>query len=337
MPRSESKTISVSHSGDVVTARRLARSMAAEIGFSDQAAEEIGLVASELAANLIRHAREGQLSLERLAAGGRVGLQVEAVDSGPGIENVDLAMMDGFSTAGGLGIGLGTANRLMDELSVDTKRRKGTQVVGRRWLRKPAAPTEHCPLEFGVATRPHPQMEVNGDAFVVQKWEQSALVAVIDGLGHGQFAHRAAQAARQYVATHFDRPLAEIFRGVGYSCRATRGVVMALARFDWALRQLTLASVGNVEVRVCGNSRPVRFISRRGVVGGQAPTPLITECGWEAQELLVLHTDGLKSHWAWQGFGHLRDQSATSIAQELLRALARDNDDATVVVVKEHA
>ena len=77
-----------------------------------------------------------------------------------------------------------------------------------------------------------------------------ALVGVIDGLGHGQFAHRAAQTARQYVENHFDLPLDQIFRGVGRACRATRGVVMALARFDWGQGRLAFASVGNIAVRV---------------------------------------------------------------------------------------
>jgi hypothetical protein len=87
-------------------------------------------------------------------------------------------------------------------------------------------------MEFGVATRPRTFGAVNGDAFVVKPWARSVLAGIIDGLGHGQFAHRAAQTARQYVESHFDQPLDQIFRGTGRACRATRGVVMALARFD---------------------------------------------------------------------------------------------------------
>ncbi|MCC7265642.1 MAG: ATP-binding protein [Candidatus Latescibacteria bacterium] len=307
--------------------------MAVAVGFPAQGAEEIALVTSELAANLVRHAGEGEVLLVRLEEDGRLGLQVEAVDCGPGISDLDLAMTDGFSTAGGLGYGLGTANRLMEELNIETQRGKGTRVVGRRWLR----PLEHlgtCPLEVGVATRPYPQMEVNGDAFVVRKWAEGALVAVIDGLGHGQLAHLAAQAAQRYVANHFDRPLEDIFRGVAHSCRATRGVVMAVARLDWGLQRLTYASVGNVEARVFGGDKPVVLTARRGVLGGRAPAPLVTEIPWEPHNLLVLHTDGLKSHWTWAEFTSQRQQSAAIFAEELLRTQARDNDDVVVIVMK---
>ncbi len=61
--------------------------------------------------------------------------------------------------------------------------------------------------------------------------------------------------ARQYVESHYDLPLPAIFRGVGRACRATRGVVMALARFDWDQGRLSFASVGNIEVRVLTTAR----------------------------------------------------------------------------------
>jgi serine/threonine protein phosphatase PrpC len=190
------------------------------------------------------------------------------------------------------------------------------------------------PLDFGAATRPYPGKMVNGDAFVIEQWDGSALVAVIDGLGHGQFAHRAAQAARQYVETHLDQPLKIIFRGVGRTCRATQGVVMALARIDWALGKLTFASVGNVEARILGSPQPVNFIVRRGVIGLNAPDPVVTEHRWEPTHVLVLHSDGLKTHWRWEDFAHLQDAAASVVAQQLLQRLARDDDDVTVVVVR---
>ena len=75
---------------------------------------------------------------------------------------------------------------------------------------------------------------------------------MIDGLGHGELARRASQTARRYVEHHFDQPLVNIFRGADRACRATRGVVMALARFDMVSRKVTIASVGNIEVRLIG-------------------------------------------------------------------------------------
>ncbi len=174
----------------------------------------------------------------------------------------------------------------------------------------------------------------NGDAFVIKQWAESALVGIIDGLGHGQFAHRAAQAARQYVEGHFDRPLDQIFRGVGRACRATRGVVMALARFDWGRERLSFASVGNIEVRIFPSAEPFRFTIRRGVLGLNAPNAVVTEHPWPPDHMLVLHSDGLRTHWSWKDVARLAEQPAPVLAQALLRLLAKEDDDATVIVVR---
>jgi serine/threonine protein phosphatase PrpC len=191
-----------------------------------------------------------------------------------------------------------------------------------------------CPLAFGVATRSRRHDEYNGDAFVVKQWAESALVGVIDGLGHGQLAHRAAWAARQYVESHFDLPLDQIFRGVDRACRSTRGVVMALARFDWGQDRLAFASVGNVEVRVFPSSALFPFSIRRGFMGLNAPKAMVTEHPWPPDHVLVLHSDGLRTHWNWQDFPGLAEQPAQALAQELLRLLAKEEDDATVLVVR---
>jgi anti-sigma regulatory factor (Ser/Thr protein kinase)/serine/threonine protein phosphatase PrpC len=310
--------------------------MAAAIGLDETAREEVAIAASELAANLVKHAGGGSLTLMPLVQRGRAGIQIESVDSGGGIADVSQAMVDGFSTAGSLGYGLGTVNRLMDELEVTSHQGSagGTRIVCRRWFREHALSARPCPLSFGAATRPRPHMTENGDAFVLKRWGESGLVAVIDGLGHGQFARRAAQVARQYVEAHYDQPLEAIFRGVERACRATRGVVMALARFDWGRPLLTFASLGNVEVRVFDNSNPMNFILRRGIIGANAPLPVVTEHPWDPRSVLVLHSDGVRAHWRWEDFPDLAAASATVAALHLLRALAKDDDDATVVVVK---
>jgi anti-sigma regulatory factor (Ser/Thr protein kinase) len=324
---------------DVHMARRAARAMALAIGFDAKVSEEIVIAVSELASNLVRHAQGGTLTLTPVNDGGRVGMQVEARDRGPGIADVEQAMADGFSTAGSLGCGLGTVNRLMDRFDITSQRGvgAGTHIVGTRWLRVDAPPLHPCPLEFGAATRPYPTMPVNGDAFVIKHWKASALVSVIDGLGHGQYAHRAAQTARQYVETHFDQPLDAIFRGVGRTCRATRGIVMALVRFDFGGHgiRFSFASVGNIEARLFGGSDRQQFIVRRGIVGANAPNPRVTEHHWEAGTVMVLHSDGVSCHWRLADFPDLANESATTMAQCLLRALAKERDDATVVVVKD--
>ncbi|MEB3360282.1 MAG: ATP-binding SpoIIE family protein phosphatase [Synechococcales bacterium] len=335
MAKTTPRRIQVSHTSDRIIACHAVREMALSLGFPTMTCEELVLVVSELATNLIQHAQQGTLVLEAIAQANRQGIQIESIDQGPGIPDVELAITDGFSTSSSLGNGLGTINRLMDEFHIVSKtvENPGTHITCRRWLRS-HQPLGDCPLEFGVATRPYPGLSLNGDAFVIKRWEQSALVAMIDGLGHGQYAHRAARTAQDYINRHYDQSMVEIFRGVGRACRATRGVVMAIARFDYYQNKLTFANVGNIEVRLIGSPTPVRFLIRRGIIGNNAPSPSVTEHLWRPPYILVLHTDGLMTHWQWERFPQLVGASATRTAQELLRALAKDNDDATVVVVK---
>ncbi len=334
-----SQTVEVHHESGVGAARRAARTVAAALGFPLPACEEIALAMTELATNLVKHAHGGTLTLTPLADGPRVALEIESRDQGPGIANVEQALGDRFSTAGTRGTGLGAVNRLMDELDITSRRGSGTRIVCRRWRREHQPSVRPCPLAFGVATRPRPLGQLNGDAFVVCQWAESALVGIIDGLGHGQFAHRAAQTARQYVENHFDLPLDQIFRGVGRACRATRGVVMALARFDWGQDRLAFASVGNVAVRVFPRAEPYHFVVRRGVIGLNAPGAAVTEHPWSPDQVLVLHSDGVATHWGWQDFPGWADPQAGAppaavMAPELLRAKANDEDDATVIVVR---
>jgi anti-sigma regulatory factor (Ser/Thr protein kinase)/serine/threonine protein phosphatase PrpC len=339
----EKEVIEVLYTSDLLTAQQSVRKIADEAGFDNNSIEELAVVTSELVTNLVKHAGGGKITITSLAADGQAGIQIESDDDGAGIANIEQAMTDGFSTTGSLGYGLGTVNRLMDQMDITSSAGKGVHLSCQRWLRAPALDHHQIPLEIGVATRPKLGFEDNGDSFVVKHWQKSLLVGVIDGLGHGDLAHYAAETARAYVETHYDQPMARIFNGVAHVCRATRGVVMALARFDYLQTNpsnpgspfhLTYANIGNIECRVINSQQPVNLILRRGVLGGIAPNPVINETSWNNENVMVLHSDGLTTHWRWENFPDLVDQSAAVIAQKLIHTLAKEEDDATVLVVK---
>jgi len=329
--------IKVTHAGDVSAARSSARAMALGIGFTAIASEEVALAVSELASNLVKHASGGTIALLPLD----VGMQIESHDEGSGIKDIDQALTDGFSTAGSLGFGLGTVNRLMDEFEISSRcsrANSGTDVICRRFVREDAARPLPVPLEFGAATRAHPLMTVNGDTFVIKRFGTSALIGVIDGLGHGPHALFAAQAARMYVEDHYNQPLLSIFAGVDRACHATRGVVMSLARFDWTpdLSEvvLTFSGIGNVEMSIVGKQEPLNFIIRRGILGAGAPTPVVTEHLWRPEYVMVLHSDGISARHKWSDIPELRNASVEVAAHRILQRLARKEDDATVIVAR---
>ncbi|MGE5619151.1 MAG: ATP-binding protein [Sphingomonadaceae bacterium] len=138
---------------NVSRARRMARAVAAEVGFGEVAIEEIVIAASEMATNLVRHA--SSCVLDVIPLNDPPGIELASYDTGPGISCLDRALSDGFSTSGGLGYGLGAVNRLMDELhlSAQTESGRGLQVVARKWVRQSSRAVTRCPLAFGIATR----------------------------------------------------------------------------------------------------------------------------------------------------------------------------------------
>ena len=184
------------------------------------------------------------------------------------------------------------------------------------------------------ATRACRRAPENGDAIVIQQWQDSALLAVVDGLGHGAAAQKASLAARQYLQEHFDQRLPNLFRGVDRACRATRGVVLGLARFDLGRQTVILASVGNVEIRIVGGPATIHCVARRGVLGYQTPEPLVTEHPWTASSLIIFHSDGLRNRWDWADFAQVSNQAPALIARRLLNELGTIDDDATVLVAR---
>jgi serine/threonine-protein kinase RsbT len=120
-------------SDDIILARRLVRDVAIAQGLSLVEQTKLITAASELARNTLLHGGGGEMHLEVLVDGPRRGVKVTFLDKGPGISNLDLAMKDGFSSSGGLGLGLSGSKRLVDEFGIESKPGEGTKVTIIRW------------------------------------------------------------------------------------------------------------------------------------------------------------------------------------------------------------
>jgi serine/threonine-protein kinase RsbT len=125
--------ITVGSDADLVLARQRGRELADRMGFSRTDATLIATAISELARNMLTYAGSGEIALRSINENGREGVSVVAVDSGPGIDDVEVAMAEGYSTSGGLGLGLPGARRLMDEFQIRSEFGKGTQVMVKKW------------------------------------------------------------------------------------------------------------------------------------------------------------------------------------------------------------
>ncbi len=120
---------------DIVTARQQGRMLALELDYSSTEATLIATAISELARNIVRYAKRGEIVLTRTNNGTRPGITVVARDNGPGISDVSRAVAGGYSTSGGLGLGLSGVRRLMDEFEISSEPGRGTTVTVTRWKR----------------------------------------------------------------------------------------------------------------------------------------------------------------------------------------------------------
>jgi serine/threonine-protein kinase RsbT len=127
--------VAIQREADIVAARQAGRQLAAQLGFSSTDQTLIATAISEVARNIVVYATRGEIVLSRTDESGRVGIQVCAIDNGPGIDNKDLAMRDGYSTKNSLGLGLPGARRLMDDFNLESEIGRGTTVTMKKWKR----------------------------------------------------------------------------------------------------------------------------------------------------------------------------------------------------------
>jgi serine/threonine-protein kinase RsbT len=133
MPVLKDQEVNLSSPEDVVLVRKEVRQWAIEIGFGLVDQTKLVTAASELARNAVIYGGGGIARIESVVEGNRRGIRVSFEDNGPGIADIDQAMKDGYTTGGGLGLGLGGAKRLTDEFEIDSKLGSGTRIRFTRW------------------------------------------------------------------------------------------------------------------------------------------------------------------------------------------------------------
>jgi serine/threonine-protein kinase RsbT len=133
VPQNEIR-VAIGSEVDIVYARHKGRELALRLGFASSDGALIATAISELARNIVLYAGQGEIIVGAVERGDKQGIHIVAGDKGPGIRDIDLAMQDGYSTSGGLGVGLPGVRRLMDEFEIKSANGKGTVVSVRKWL-----------------------------------------------------------------------------------------------------------------------------------------------------------------------------------------------------------
>ena len=135
MDASDAVSVRIGSDVDVVSARQRGRELAAKVGFSRGDQTVIAAAISEAARNILTYAKAGEVRMRILADGDRSAIVIVAHDEGPGISDISRAMQDGYSTSGGLGLGLGGARAVMDDFDLVSIVGKGTTLTMRKWHR----------------------------------------------------------------------------------------------------------------------------------------------------------------------------------------------------------
>lgn len=136
MTLSSEGEVSIRVERDIVTARQSVREVASHLGFGLTDCTRIVTAASELARNTFKYAGGGVMRWRLLQKDGVAGIELDFEDQGPGISDIPLALGEGYTTSGGLGMGLPGAKRLMDEMEIASEVGKGTKIVVRKWQRR---------------------------------------------------------------------------------------------------------------------------------------------------------------------------------------------------------
>jgi anti-sigma regulatory factor (Ser/Thr protein kinase) len=320
--------VPVAEATQVGEARRVVARLAERRGLGETAVAEAALVATELAGNLVKHTPGGGELLVRPLDDS--GIEILALDRGPGMENVALCLQDGFSTAGSPGTGLGAVSRLSDLFQVFSSPGLGTAILARVG---PGAAAE-APLELGVVSCRKPGQEVCGDAWAAVLGGGRLRLLVVDGLGHGSGAAEASQEAVRSFRQHPGRPPAELLDRMHEALRPTRGGAVAVAEVDPEAGEVRFAGVGNIAGVVLDGAASRSTVSHNGIVGHEMRRVQEFSYPIPPGAVLVLHSDGISGRWDAARYPGLLGRHPSLIAGVLYRDFARGSDDATVAVVR---
>jgi anti-sigma regulatory factor (Ser/Thr protein kinase) len=322
--------IPVADASQPAEARRVAYRLADEIGFTEAARGKLGIVVTEAATNLLKHAGGGEIILR---CPGPQGLEILAVDAGPGMRSVAECRRDGYSTAGSPGTGLGAIGRLSQHSDIYSIEGKGTVV------------TAFC--ESGQATSPLSQVwdiaavgcplageTVSGDKTAVRETGESIQIMVADGLGHGTLASDAASAAKRAFEATQGTPQ-RIVEAIHAALHSTRGAAVAVAEIAPNQGRVRYCGVGNIAGIIETGENTHHMVSMNGIAGHQSIRTKEFEYRWHRHSVIVMHSDGISGRWQLSGYSGLAGRRSSMIAAVLFRDWRKRSDDATLLVGRQ--
>ncbi len=349
--RSQILSLPIDNDSDIGVCRRKAVALAKEMEFKEVKTGELAIITTELVTNVMKHGGgKGKIIICQIKDDlGNKGIEIWCCDSGNGISNFKDAMKDGQSAANTLGLGLGSIRRLSDELEIDPETNGAIKefyfndnalhqncIRSRKWLPKKQWLGKHKELEIGAASRSKPGEQLNGDAFVVSHVNSHITVAaVIDGLGHGKEAHFASQLAKEQIIQKAELPPAALMNYIHQSIKGTRGGVIGLVSINTLSNKIFFSGIGNIESFLFNKKEKRTLLSFGGIMGHNMRTPRVFEFDFNPGDSICMYSDGINTRWKVEDLDH--NQSTQQNAETILNQFSRNNDDATILIIRYSA
>lgn len=326
------KAIEITDASGVAEARREAAALAALARLDDNARGELALAVTEAATNIHKHAQRGRILVRAIERDKAFGVEVLAIDRGPGMANVAESMRDGHSTAGSAGIGLGALQRMTTGFELYSQPGKGTIARFEVWSPPPAASPPALPA--GAISLAKAGEEVCGDAWTLVQGRGRLVLLLVDGLGHGQDAAVAARTAVAAAERNAALNAAELLDTVHAALRPTRGAAAAVLMLQPESELCTICGVGNIAAMIRTRGKTRSMVSHNGTLGHQVRKMQEFSYPFPRGSLLIAHTDGIATHWDLGTYPGLETRHPAIVAAALCRDFARGRDDLTVVALR---
>jgi anti-sigma regulatory factor (Ser/Thr protein kinase) len=321
-------------------------------GLPDMDRVLIATIVSELGSNMVKYAGRGDLRICRSERMHAVDVDIWAEDQGHGIEDIERAMTDRFSTGGTLGLGLPGVKRMADDFWIRSDSLKGTLVFARKTFRHgplarraegTAPELSRAPrfeshqlglFGYSVAAHSYPGNPFSGDAACVVSDGRGWLIAMVDASGHGQGASLVARRVLDALNQFKGGSLEVVFQRVHDDLKGTAGAAMGLLYLDVTEGCMHYAAIGNTRAAKISRKESWVGIARDGVLGNRLPSLQVQKEALLPGDLIVLWTDGIADFEGRKLAEQHAFKAPSEVASMLLTQLAKPYDDACCLVLK---
>jgi anti-sigma regulatory factor (Ser/Thr protein kinase) len=326
--------IAVSDQSQIASSRRTAENLARSVGFGESRTGRLALVATEMATNILKHATHGHLLAKPFNDGTGSGIELLAMDKGPGIADVARSLEDGYSTVGTPGTGLGAIRRQADIFDIYSRPGAGTVVMARVFTDDSRATDKVPDFELGFALVPYPGEIECGDSWAFGLKSETPSLFAVDGSGHGPHAASAARGAVEAFEKSDQMDSVRVMETIHRALAPTRGAAIAVARVDRPAHLVRFSGIGNIAAALISEGTTKRMVSLNGTAGHVAPRVREFTYPYTGTATVILHSDGLSAKWDMETYPGLSVCRPSIIAGVLSRDFRRSNDDALIVVLR---